>query len=71
MGWGLITPDSAMKVIPETLAHLGISGKPDRTKPQEACDFMTENMAARRAYWENVAVMGQGFGKTEDPYIYC
>lgn len=71
IGWGLVTPDSAMKVIPETLAHLGVSGKPDRKKPQGACDFMTQNMAARRAYWENVAVLGDGFGQSEDPYIYC
>jgi hypothetical protein len=71
MGWGLITPEGAMKVVPETLAHLGISGKPKRTKPQAACDFMTANMEARRAYWENAAVLGQGFGKSDDPYIYC
>lgn len=71
MGWGLITPDPGMKVIPETLAHLGVAGKPDRSKPQEACDFMTANMQARRGYWENAAVLGQGFGQAEDPYIYC
>ena len=71
MGWGLITPDSGMKVVPETLAHLGVKGKADRTKPQEACDFMTANMEARRAYWEQLAVLGDGFGKSEDPYLYC
>lgn len=71
MGWGLISPDKRMQVVPETLAHLGITGKPDGTKPQEACDFMTANMEARRAYWERVAVLGEGFGQTEDPYIYC
>lgn len=71
MGWGLITPDPGMKVIPETLAHLGVAGKPERSKPQEACDFMTANMQARRAYWENAAVLGQGFGQADDPYIYC
>lgn len=71
MGWGLITPDNRMKVINETLAHLGIKGKPVRTKPQAACDFMTSNMEARRAFWENAAVFNQGLGKTEDPYIYC
>ncbi|MGI8407551.1 MAG: S8 family serine peptidase, partial [Actinomycetota bacterium] len=56
MGWGLITPEAGMKVVPETLAHLGVTGKPERTKPAEACDFMTSNMAARRAYWERLAV---------------
>lgn len=71
MGWGLLSPDNRMKVINQTLAHLGFGAKPERTKPQEACDFMTANMEARRAYWENVAVMSEGFGKTEDPYIYC
>lgn len=71
MGWGLISPDQRYRVIDETLAHLGIKRKPKRTKPQEACDFMTANMEARRAYWEHIAVLGQGFGQTEDPYIYC
>ncbi|MBA2726077.1 MAG: hypothetical protein H0U53_08815, partial [Actinobacteria bacterium] len=71
MGWGLITPEPGMKVVPETLAHLGVNGKPERTKPAEACDFMTSNMAARRAYWERLAVFGEGFGQSEDPYIYC
>lgn len=71
MGWGLISPDKRYRVISETLAHLGITGKPDRTKPQEACDFMTANMEARRAYWEQAAVLGDGFGQSDDPYIYC
>ena len=71
MGWGLITPQSQMNVVDETLAHLGVRGKPNRTKPQEACDFMTENMAARRAYWQNAAIVGEGFGQADDPYVYC
>ncbi len=70
-GWGLISPDNEYRVIQETLGHLGIGAKPKRTKPQGACDFMTRNMEARRAYWERVAVFGQGFGQSEDPYIYC
>jgi hypothetical protein len=71
MGWGLITPQGGMKVVSETLAHLGIKGKPERIKPQEACDFMTANMQARRAYWEYAAILGDGFGDSSDPYIYC
>ena len=71
MSWGLISPDAHMRVIPETLAHLGFGGKPKRTKPQEACDFMTANMEARRTYWEQAAALGDGFGQTKDPYIYC
>jgi hypothetical protein len=71
MGWGLITPDPAANVIDETLARLGIAGKAQRTKPQAACDFMTQNMAARRGYWQNAAVLGEGFGQADDPYIYC
>ena len=71
MSWGLISPDSGRRVIPETLSHLGFGAKPERTKPQEACDFMTANMEARRTYWEQIAVLGQGFGQTEDPYLYC
>lgn len=71
MSWGLISPDNRMRVINETLAHLGIGGKPQRTKPQGACDFMTVNMQVRRAYWERAAVLSEGFGQSEDPYIYC
>lgn len=70
-GWGLISPTKNYQVIKETLAHLGIGGKPSRTKPQEACDFMTTNMEARHAYWDMLAVMGESYGTTEDPYIYC
>lgn len=70
-GWGLISPHRQFRVIEETLAHLGLGGKPKRTKPQEACDFMTANMEARRGYWDRLAVMGEGYGQTEDPYIYC
>lgn len=71
MGWGLITPDPAADVIDETLARLGIRGKAERSKPQAACDFMTQNMAARRGYWQNAAALGEGFGQGGDPYIYC
>ncbi|HEX2056779.1 MAG TPA: S8 family serine peptidase [Actinomycetota bacterium] len=70
-GWGLISPAKQYEVIKEMLAHLGIGGKPTRTKPQEACDFMTRNMEARHAYWDMLAVSGEGYGKTEDPYVYC
>ena len=70
-GWGLISPAKAFEVVTETLAHLGIAGKAKRTKPQEACDFMTANMEARHAYWDRLAVDGDAFGNTEDPYVYC
>ncbi len=70
-GWGLISPKRQYEVVTETLAHLGIGAKPKRSKPQEACDFMTANMEARRTYWDQIAVLGQSFGNTEDPYIYC
>jgi hypothetical protein len=70
-GWGLISPTRQFEVVKETLAHLGIGGKAKRTKPQEACDFMTANMEARHAYWDQLAIMGQGFGQSEDPYVYC
>lgn len=70
-GWGLISPARQYDVVKEMLAHLGVAGKPTRTKPQEACDFMTANMEARRGYWEMLAVNGQGYGSAEDPYVYC
>ena len=70
-GWGFISPDPRFEVIEETLAHLGIEGKAKRSKPQEACDFMTANMEARRGYWDRLAVASESYGRSEDPYIYC
>lgn len=70
-GWGAITPSAEREVISETLAHLGISGKASRTKGSEVCNFMTANIEARRAYWNNAAILGESFGTSEDPYIYC
>ncbi|HEX2293725.1 MAG TPA: S8 family serine peptidase [Actinomycetota bacterium] len=70
-GWGLISPARQYSVVKEMLAHLGVGGKPTRTKPQAACDFMTANMEARRGYWEQLAVNGEGYGQADDPYVYC
>lgn len=70
-GWGLISPARQFEVVKEMLAHLGVTGKPTRTKPQEACDFMTANMEARRAYWNDLAMNGESFGIGDDPYVYC
>jgi subtilisin family serine protease len=70
-GWGLISPERSFEVVKEMLAHLGVAGKPERSKPQEACDFMTSNMEARRAYWGMLALNGESYGQTDDPYVYC
>lgn len=70
-GWGLITPQKKARVIEEALGQLGIGRAPKREKSQDACDFMTTNMQARRAYWNQAAALGDSFGSDEDPYIYC
>ena len=70
-GWGVITPDKEHSVIEETLAHLGIGGKAERSKGAEICAFMTAQLEARRAYYDNAAALGESFGTTEDPYIRC
>ena len=70
-GWGLISPARQYKVIDQALAHLKVRGKVTRKKPQEACDFMTANMAARHGYFDRLAIFSQSFGKSKDPYIYC
>ena len=70
-GWGLISPARQYKVVDQALAHLKIRGKATRTKPQEACDFMTANMAARHGYFDNAAFLGESFGTSKDPYVYC
>lgn len=70
-GWGVITADLEHKVIEETLAHLGIGGKPERSKGAEVCVFMTAQIEARHAYYDNLAILGESAGTTEDPYIRC
>jgi hypothetical protein len=70
-GWGVITPDPKHKVIEETLAHLGVSSKPERTKGAEVCTFMTAWIEARHGYYDNLAASGESFGTTENPYVYC
>lgn len=70
-GWGLISPARQFKVIQQTLAHLKVKGKATRAKPQEACDFMTANMAARHGYFDQLAPNSESFGSSKDPYIYC
>jgi hypothetical protein len=70
-GWGLVSPAPDYRVVDEALAHLGVRGRITRRKPAEACEFMTANMQARRAYWQRVAVLGDGAGDTRDPYLYC
>lgn len=70
-GWGAVTTDPAKRVVPEALAHLGIGGTPTRTKPLEACAFMTANIQARHVWWDRVAPFSQSAGETNDPYAYC
>ncbi len=70
-GWGMITPDTEHAVVKETLAHLGLGGKPKRTKGSQVCSFMTAQIEARHAYWDRAAALGESFGNSEDPYIYC
>jgi hypothetical protein len=71
-GWGALTVGVKHKVVPETLAHTGIAGfgKPTRSKSALTCQFMTLNIDARHAYWDN-SPFSQSFGKTADPYAYC
>lgn len=68
-GWGVVT--TAHGVIPEALAHLGISGTPTRSKGPDTCAFMTANIQARHAWWDAAAPFSQGEPSLEDPYAYC
>lgn len=70
-GWGTVTTDPAKRVVPEALAQLGIGGPPTRSKPAEACTFMTANIQARHVWWDRVARFSQSSGQTADPYEYC
>ena len=69
-GWGVVTPAPAHGVIPEALAHLGISGTPTRSKSADTCAFMTANILARHAWWD-AAPFSQSEPSLEDPYEYC
>lgn len=68
-GWGVVTTQH--NVIPEALAHLGVSGTPTRFKSADTCAFMTANILARHAYWDVVAPFSQGEPSLDDPYEYC
>ena len=68
--WGAITPDPAHNVIGEALAHLGVGAAPTRAKSDTACSWMTLNIEARHAWWDNHP-RSEGFGKTADPHLYC
>jgi hypothetical protein len=70
-GWGVVTPDPAHGVVAEALARLGVAGEPSRTKPAAACDFMTANIEARHAYWDEIAFYSESAGADEDPFVYC
>lgn len=70
-GWGVITSDPDHRVIKETLGHLGVGPKPERSKGAEVCAFMTAQMEARHLYYDNLAAFGESFGTSEDPYVYC
>ncbi len=69
--WGAITPDPEHGVVAETLRHAGIGGAPTRTKSAEACAFMTANIDARQAYWDNLAIDSESLGSDADPYVDC
>ena len=67
--WGAVTPDPAKGVVTKTLANLGFGGAPT-SKSDVTCGFMTANIKARHAWWDNHP-RSQGFLKTADPYLYC
>jgi subtilisin family serine protease len=71
VGWGVITPASEHKVIPQTLAQLGISGKATRSKDSTVCTYMTAQIEARHLYWDQLVIGSESLGTTADPYIYC
>jgi hypothetical protein len=71
IGWGLLTPDAERGVVDETVAHLGLAdGEPTRTKPADACAFMTLNQESRRAYWNSLPT-SDSFGTSDYPYEAC
>lgn len=69
-GWGLLSPDPEFGIVPEALAHLGLAGRPTRTKSADACSFNTRQVDFRFAYWKHMAHTSS-FQREENPYVYC
>jgi hypothetical protein len=70
-GWGLVTADPELAVVPELLAHLGVDGEPTRTKSADACLFNTINFEVRYYYWNHYALLGESWLEDDDPYLRC
>jgi hypothetical protein len=80
VAWGDLTIDSVKGVVPAALAELGFTGT-KRVKPAGYCEFQTGIIAARQAWWNEIAPVlpdnPELTGETppgapaEDPFVYC
>lgn len=71
IGWGVLSTRTEYAAVAESLAHLGVRGKPTRTKSDAACDYMTAQHDARVAYWDTVIPSSESFLTGFDPYVAC
>ncbi len=78
VAWGDVSDAEHKGVVDAALAHLGFVGE-DREKTPGFCEFQTDVLLARKAYWDQLAPYlpnvfgGELTGNTPetDPFIYC
>jgi hypothetical protein len=76
VGWGVLSPIHG-NVIDQALAYLGIEPLPEgqslREKDQAHCEFQNTLIAARKLYWDELAIGSETFAAppSPDPYVYC
>ncbi|HLE96807.1 MAG TPA: S8 family serine peptidase, partial [Candidatus Thermoplasmatota archaeon] len=67
IGWGILTPSP--DVVDETLRQL--AGNPTRSKPLEACAYMSGIHQADHVWWDVGDPESDSWLTTNDPYIHC
>ena len=73
IGWGALTPAAEAGVVANSLKLLGLEEGNGPTKSAGYCEFQNGLIAARKLYWDNVAIFSETFlaPPNPDPYIYC
>lgn len=81
IGWGDLSRDGQKGVVSAALAELGYGDGDKRAKPTGYCEFQTQVVLARKAWWDSVAPAfpdNPVFGgevppgaPANDPFVYC
>lgn len=73
IGWGVLSPTTETGVVAGALAALGVTGDAAPEKDAGYCEFQNSLIAARKLYWDEIAVLSETFlnAPSPDPYEYC